>query len=71
MERHQSELTLSEVLRDPMIRQVLRADGITVPAYAMFLRQAVRRQQEKAVRFDIARMTHLEAGGQDRHSAAK
>jgi hypothetical protein len=43
---HPSELTISDVLRDPMVRQVLRADGISLPAFAMFLQQAARRQLE-------------------------
>jgi L-asparaginase II len=43
---HPSELTIRDVLRDPMVRQVLRADGISLPAFAMFLHQAARRQLE-------------------------
>ena len=41
---HPSELTVSDVLRDPMVRLVLRADGISLPAFAMLLREAARRQ---------------------------
>jgi hypothetical protein len=43
---HPSELTISDILRDPMIRQVLRADGISLRAFAVFLQQAARRQLE-------------------------
>ena len=43
---HPTELTISDALRDPVIRQVLRADGISVPAFAVFLQEAARRQHE-------------------------
>lgn len=43
---HPSELTKSKMLHDPMICQVMRADGISLPAFAMFLQQAAHRQLE-------------------------
>ena len=45
---HPTELTISDALRDPIIRQVLRADGISIPAFAVFLQEAARRQQKNA-----------------------
>lgn len=35
-----TDMTISEVLRDPLIRQVLRADGIAPEAFSAALKQA-------------------------------
>ncbi|WP_457585125.1 hypothetical protein [Ensifer canadensis] len=35
-----TDMTLSEVLRDPLIRQVLRADGIAPDVFSAALKQA-------------------------------
>lgn len=43
------ELTMSEVLRDPMIRQVLRADGISLGSFALMLERAASRRNAQAV----------------------
>ena len=49
---HQSELTISDALRDPIIRQVLRADRISLPSFAVFLREAARYQHENTARLE-------------------
>ncbi|WP_037067573.1 hypothetical protein [Allorhizobium undicola] len=36
------DMTISEVLRDPIIRQVLRADGVSLSAFAHLLEDAAR-----------------------------
>ncbi|HML29721.1 hypothetical protein [Roseixanthobacter pseudopolyaromaticivorans] len=36
----QAEMTVSEILRDPIILQVLRADGTTLDEFASFLKEA-------------------------------
>ncbi|MGV1791396.1 hypothetical protein GR212_04210 [Rhizobium lusitanum] len=38
------DLTIAEVLRDPLIRQVMRADHISVTGLAVLLQNAARRQ---------------------------
>jgi hypothetical protein len=38
------ELTMSEVLRDPLIRQLLRADGIPLGSFALMLEKAANRR---------------------------
>ena len=43
---HPTELTISDMLRDPIIHQVLQADGISLPAFVKLLQQAARRQHE-------------------------
>jgi hypothetical protein len=40
------DVTMSEVLRDPMIRQMLRADGISLTAFTRLLQNAARNQAE-------------------------
>lgn len=37
-------VTMSEVLRDPMIRQMLRADGISLDSFTRLLKNAARNQ---------------------------
>ncbi|QWW69957.1 hypothetical protein [Rhizobium sp. WYJ-E13] len=39
-----NEMTASEMLRDPLIRQVLRADRISLASFATLLDTASRRQ---------------------------
>ena len=41
-----SDLTLTKVMHDPLIRQVLRADGISLPKFAAFLQDAARKHQK-------------------------
>jgi hypothetical protein len=41
-----SELTLTNILHDPLIRQVLRADRISLPQFAVFLQEAARKHQK-------------------------
>ncbi len=43
-----SDMTMAEVLRDPLIRQVLRADGIAPSAFAATLRLAAKKAAEEA-----------------------
>ncbi len=38
------DLTIAEVLKDPLIRQVMRADQISVTGMANLLQDAARRQ---------------------------
>jgi hypothetical protein len=38
------ELSVNDMLHDPLIRQLLRADRISLPSFAVFLHDAVRRQ---------------------------
>jgi len=56
---HQCELTISDALRDPIIREVLRADGMSLSDFAMLLQEAARRQHEKTVRLDSQSTTHV------------
>ena len=42
------ELTMSEALRDPMIRQLLRADRISLGSFAQLLENAARRRNAQA-----------------------
>ncbi|WFU08506.1 hypothetical protein QA646_14560 [Rhizobium sp. CB3090] len=37
-----NEMTMSEVLRDPMIRQMLRADRVSLSDFAMLLKKTAR-----------------------------
>lgn len=37
-----SEMTMSEALRDPMIRQMLRADRVSLTEFAALLEKAAR-----------------------------
>lgn len=39
-----NDMTMSEVLRDPLIRLMLRADGISLGAFAELLEAAARRR---------------------------
>lgn len=39
------DLTIAQVLRDPLIRQVMRADHISVTGMASLLQDAARRQR--------------------------
>lgn len=43
-----SDMTMAEVLKDPLIRQVLRADGIAPSTFAATLRLAAKRAAEQA-----------------------
>jgi hypothetical protein len=42
----QAELTMTDVLHDPMIRQLLRADRISLPTFAVLLHNAAGRHQQ-------------------------
>ena len=46
----QPALTMSEVLRDPVIRQVLGADGISLGSFAQLLEKAANRTNAQAVK---------------------
>ncbi|NLS20144.1 hypothetical protein HGP16_26775 [Rhizobium sp. P40RR-XXII] len=54
------DLTIAEVLRDPLIRQVMRADHISVSRMANLLQDAARRQ-ELALSANIAPIAHAAA----------
>ncbi|ENN85650.1 hypothetical protein RHSP_05531 [Rhizobium freirei PRF 81] len=41
----QRDLTITEVLKDPLIRQIMRADRISVTGMAALLQDAARRQR--------------------------
>ncbi len=49
----QRDLTIAEVLKDPLIRQVMRADRISVTGMATLLQDAARRQ-ERALSVNLA-----------------
>jgi hypothetical protein len=38
------DMTMAEVLRDPMIRQMLRADGVSLSDFAVLLDDAAKRR---------------------------
>jgi hypothetical protein len=43
---HTNEMTMSEVLRDPMIRQMLRADRVPLGEFAKLLERTARARGE-------------------------
>jgi hypothetical protein len=43
---HTNEMTMSEVLRDPMIRQMLRADRVPLGEFAKLLERTARARAE-------------------------
>ncbi|PZM14362.1 hypothetical protein [Rhizobium tubonense] len=43
---HTNEMTMSEVLRDPMIRQMLRADRVPLGEFAKLLERTARARNE-------------------------
>jgi hypothetical protein len=43
-----NEMTASDMLRDPLIRQMLRADRISLASFATLLDTATRRQARRA-----------------------
>ncbi len=53
----QRDLTIAEVLKDPLIRQVMRADRISVTGMATLLQDAARRQ-ERALSVNLAPIAH-------------
>ncbi|GES43951.1 hypothetical protein RsS62_32030 [Rhizobium dioscoreae] len=53
----QRDLTIAEVLKDPLIRQVMRADRISVTRMADLLQDAARRQ-ERALSANLASIAH-------------
>jgi hypothetical protein len=42
------DMTMSEMLRDPMIRQMLRADGVSLSDFAVMLDDAARLSNKNA-----------------------
>ena len=54
----QRDLTIAEVLKDPLIRQVMRADRISVTRMAELLQDAARRQ-ERALSANLASIAHV------------
>ncbi|MBN8954656.1 MULTISPECIES: hypothetical protein [unclassified Rhizobium] len=56
----QRDLTIAEVLQDPLIRQVMRADRISVARMANLLQDAARRQ-ERALSVKLAPIAHAAA----------
>lgn len=42
------DMTMTEVLRDPMIRQMLRADGVSLTDFAVLLDDAAKRRVSMA-----------------------
>ncbi|MFK0164055.1 hypothetical protein [Rhizobium sp. NPDC090279] len=53
----QRDLTITEVLRDPLIRQVMRADRISVARMANLLQDAARKQ-ERALSANLVPIAH-------------
>ncbi len=56
-----NEMTASDMLRDPLIRQMLRADRISLASFATLLDTASRRQASRAVENAAPRPTAPEA----------
>ncbi|KAA1177348.1 hypothetical protein FP026_24510 [Rhizobium tropici] len=54
------DLTIAEVLKDPLIRQVMRADHISVSKMENLLHDAARRQ-ELALSTNLAPIAHAAA----------
>jgi hypothetical protein len=55
---HTNEMTMSEVLKDPMIRQMLRADRVPLGEFAKLLERTARARNEAyAVEAQAARTT--------------
>ncbi|MBB4568181.1 hypothetical protein [Rhizobium leucaenae] len=44
-----NEMTMSEVLRDPMIRQMLRADRVSLSDFARLLKKTARARHAASV----------------------
>ena len=68
-----SEMTMSEVLRDPVIRQMLRADRVSLSEFAKLLEKTARARnsvsvEESAIPF-IPRVfvEHPSVGGEAGH----
>ena len=60
-----SEMTISEVLRDPMIRQVLRADRVSLSEFAKLLEKTARaRNAVSGEQGAIALIEGLSAGSE-------
>ncbi|MGG6894941.1 MULTISPECIES: hypothetical protein [Rhizobium] len=58
------DLTITEVLKDPLIRQIMRADHISVTGMASLLKDAARRQRrarEFALSADFAQIASAAA----------
>jgi hypothetical protein len=51
---HLTEMTMSEILKDPMIRQMLRADKVSLGDFAKLLERTARARNEA---FAIERLT--------------
>jgi len=58
-----NEMTASDMLRDPLLRQVLRADRISLASFATLLDTASRRQAGRAAESAPARPAAPEACG--------
>ncbi len=48
------DMTMTEVLRDPMIRQMLRADGVALSDFAVLLDDAAKRRHSMKQQAAIA-----------------
>lgn len=60
-----TDLTIAEVLKDPLIRQVMRADRISVAGMATLLHDAAYRQQRvEAVGLKPMTRARLRSGAQ-------
>jgi len=62
------DMTMSEVLRDPMIRQMLRADRISLGVFAELLETAAKK---RAYAFSATGMAAFRAGMLAEHAEAQ
>jgi hypothetical protein len=53
------EITISEALRDPMIRLLLRADRVSLEDFAKLLKDAAIRKKQSSDLADHLRLLHL------------
>lgn len=53
------EITISEALRDPMIRLVLRADGVSLEDFAKLLKDAAIRKRQSSDVVEHLRLLRL------------
>lgn len=53
-----TEFTISRILRDPLIRQVLRADRTSLSDFALLLRDSASQDAERLGLFAVDHATH-------------
>jgi hypothetical protein len=64
------EMTLPEVLSDPLIRQLMRADRVSMQAFTTLLRETAARVEEQAELKRAAARRHASNGTSPKFSSA-